>query len=61
MQCLGVESGIHGAVQYALKPTLSTSLAAMHACGSSTGKQDVRHCVNSDTNRHGYGGIRGGC
>lgn len=25
------------------------------------GKQDVRHCVNSDTNRHGYGRIRGGC
>lgn len=34
MQCLGVGSGIHRAAQYALKPTLSTSLAAMHASGS---------------------------
>lgn len=26
-----------------------------------TGKQDVRRCVNSDTKRHEYGGIRGRC
>lgn len=60
MQCLGVGSGMHGAEQYASLHSAHLSLPCALVVPR-TGKQEVRHCVKSDENRHGYGGIRGGC